>query len=182
MTRTDIEQAYFDWMYHMVTDNRYGGEIRYHKLLTFLHDIEFRYVLSRDADRAEDGESLRRRFAFYNYEHEERGKVIDYLARPCSVLEMILALAIRCEDIMDDPAIGNRTGQWFWEMINTIGIGWMSDDAFDKDEALKKINIFMEREFEPDGEGGLFHIPNCHSDLRDVEFWVSMLWYLDHII
>lgn len=181
MTRTDIEQAYFDWIYHMVTDNRYGGQVRYLNLLTFLHDMEFRYVLPKDANRAEDGESLRRRFAFDNYDYEDRGRVVDYLARPCSVLEMILALAIQCENIMDDPTIGDRTGQWFWEMINTIGIGWMTDKEFDEDKAVEKINIFMDRKFKSDGEGGLFHIPYCEYDLRYVEFWVSMLWYLDEI-
>lgn len=45
--------------------------------------------------------------------------------RPCSVLEMIIALAIRLEEhIMDDPDIGNRTGQWFWDMIVSLGLGF----------------------------------------------------------
>lgn len=39
-------------------------------------------------------------------------------------LEMIIALAIRLEEhIMDDPDIGNRTGQWFWDMIVSLGLG-----------------------------------------------------------
>ena len=38
--------------------------------------------------------------------------------KTCSVLEMMIALAIRCEEhIMDDPDVGNRTGQWFWKDV-----------------------------------------------------------------
>ena len=39
----------------------------------------------------------------------------------CSVLEMMVALAICCEETyMDNPNIGNRTGQWFWNMVKNI--------------------------------------------------------------
>ena len=47
-----------------------------------------------------------------------------WMIRPCSVLEMMIALSMRCEEqIMDDPDIGNRTGQWFWDMIDNLGLG-----------------------------------------------------------
>mgnify|MGYP003235589453 FL=1 len=95
---------------------------------------------------------------------------------------MILALAIRCEEtIMDDPSIGDRTQQWFWGMITNLGLGSMTDSRFDRDAANDILERFLDREYEPDGKGGLFTVRNCDSDLRDVEIWYQMCWYLNHI-
>ena len=41
---------------------------------------------------------------------------------------MMIALAIRCEEhIMDDPDAGDRTGQWFWSMLVSLGLGSMDE-------------------------------------------------------
>ena len=59
------------------------------------------------------GVGLRYRYSIYL----KRDDVIDILNEPCSVLEMILALAIRCEDtIMANVRYGDRTTQWFWSI------------------------------------------------------------------
>ena len=107
---------------------------------------------------------------------------MDCLSRPCSVFEMILALAIRCEeDIMDNTEFGNRIGQWFWRMIVNLGLGPMTDINFDREYTDDVIQRFLDRDFEPDGRGSLFTVRNCDRDLRDVEIWTCMLWYLDSI-
>ena len=102
--------------------------------------------------------------------------------RPCSVLEMIIALAIRLEEhIMDDPDIGNRTGQWFWDMIVSLGLGSMDDSKFDKAHAIDVIRRFLDRDYGRDGKGGLFTIEHCRYDMRDIEIWYQANWYLDNI-
>ena len=103
--------------------------------------------------------------------------------RPCSVLEMLIALAMRCEEhIMDDPDIGNRTGQWFWSMITNLGLGSMTDAKFDRVKINHVILIFLDRKYKPNGEGGLFTVRNCPRDLRTIEIWYQMCWYLDDIL
>ena len=82
---------------------------------------------------------------------------------------------------MDNPRKGNRTKQWFWGMINSLGLGGMDDSNFDKDYVAKVVNVFLERRYEPNGRGGLFTIRNCKDDLRDVEIWCQLCWYLDTI-
>jgi hypothetical protein len=95
---------------------------------------------------------------------------------------MIMALAIRCEEnFMDDPSRGNRTQQWFWGMIRNLGLGSMTDDRFDERAVRKTIEIFLNREYEPDGRGGLFTIRHRREDLRNVEIWYQLCWYLDSI-
>ena len=102
---------------------------------------------------------------------------------PCSVLEMMTALAVRCEEhIMTDPDVGNRTGQWFWQMITNLGLGDMTDSKFDRKYVDLVIQRFLDRTYEPDGKGGLFTIEHCPYDLRTVEIWYQLCWYLDKLI
>lgn len=177
MTETNVRKEYFDWMCHIVCGGRFARENSYRKLLAYLHEVEFVWMIPKDANRAEDGESLRWRFAYENHMHI--GRELD---GPCSVLEMILALAIRCEnDIMDDSSVGDRTGQWFWKMINNLGLSGMTDRRFDANYVEEVIDRFLHRDYEPDGHGGLFVIHDCPYDLREVEIWTAMLWYLDSI-
>ena len=79
---------------------------------------------------------------------------------------------------MDDPLLGDRTGQWFWNMIRSLGLGGMYGNRFDIQEADYIIERFLDREYEPDGRGGLFTITDCEDDLRDVEIWHQLWWYL----
>ena len=93
---------------------------------------------------------------------------------------MMLALAIRCEEtIMDDPKVGNRTKQWFWGMVTNLGLGSMTDDRFDRRFVDDVVERFLDRRYEPDGTGGLFTVRNCRYDLRKVEIWYQVCWYLD---
>lgn len=181
MTRDDIRDEYFDWLYELVCDGKYAKAISYRKLFEFLHETEFVYSIPRDQNRAEDGIDLRWRFVCDTYIPEYADEILEDLDSPCSVLEMMVALAITCENIMDDPAFGNRTSQWFWEMIVNLGLGGMSDSRFNRLQAEESIVRFLNREYEPDGKGGLFTIDNCDRDLRNVEIWYQLCWYLDSI-
>lgn len=171
--RDRISNEYFEWMYHMMCDGRYPDDISYRKLFGLLHSTEFIYSIPRDSNRAEDGIDLR-----YRFDHDVADIFRD---EPCSVLEMMVALAIRCEALMDNPKIGDRTSQWFWGMITNLGLGSMTDKRFDKYVAEEHINRFLYREYDPDGKGGLFVVRNCDRDLRDVEIWHQMCWHLDTI-
>ena len=156
--------------------------VSYRKLLEFLDSIQFDYIIARDANRAEDGVGLRYRFAYEaGVGYPETAAYLD--DRPCSVLEMLVALSLRCEEqFMADPEAGNRTSFWFGCMLHNLGIDDMDDLAFRKNKVKQAIDIFMQRDYEPDGKGGLFHIENCWTDLRQVEIWYQMCWYLDTII
>lgn len=182
MTRNELKHAYFEWMCQLVCDERYSKRSTYRKLMKRLHEIDFEYTIPMDGNRAADGADLRYRFA---YENSYDGPMIAaYLDdRPCSVLEMMIALSIRCEEhIMEDPEIGNRTGQWFWNMIVNLGLGGMTDSKFDDEYVDAVIDRFLHHEYERDGEGGLFKIEHCPRDLRRIEIWYQMCLYLDELV
>lgn len=178
MTKNRVESDYFEWMYEMLCGDKYPSETSYRKLLGYLHSVEFTYTIWKDENRAIDGENLRRQFA---HQYEEVRDADRYITGPCSVLEMMIALAIRCESIMDDSEIGDRTAEWVWRMILNLGLGYMRDDRYDPDKVRDIVIRFLEREYEPDGRGGLFRIRDCEDDLRNVEIWVQLMWYLDCI-
>jgi hypothetical protein len=132
-----------------------------------------------DRNRAEDGISLR--YHYCQERHLSDGETARFMRRdePCSVLEMMIALARRCEDdIMANSEIGDRTGLWFWDMISSLGLRDMDDIHFDERIVRRAVIRFLERDYAPDGRGGLFYLPELHRDLRDVEIWYQAMWYL----
>ncbi len=172
-----INDLYFDWMYNTVYKNGYSNRAVNCLLLRSLHDTQFTFSLPRDGNRAEDGIELRYRFGD---ECDIPDPVIAACLdiRPCSVLEMMVALALRCEEqIMTDPEIGNRVGQWFWDMIVSLGLGRLPRN-FDSDYVYEVIQRFLNRDYDYDGHGGLFTIKNTDCDMRNMEIWYQMNHYL----
>ena len=179
MTIVDrINDEYFEWLCDLINIKRFSKSVTYRKLLIHLHNIEFTWFIPHDDNRADDGIQLRRRFALCR----DDMRLSNYISGPCSVLEMMIALAIRCEEsIMDDTQLGDRTGQWFWGMIHNLGLSSMTDSKFDRDFIDDVIARFLNREYEPDGRGGLFTVRNCVHDMRTVEIWCQLSWYLGSI-
>lgn len=171
-----VKNDYFEWLYNYVAKVRIHTRISYRQLFMLLHSIEFTYTIRNDENRVSDGIDLRYRYAMDIGDES----IMDVLDGPCSVLEMLVGLAIRCEEtIMDDPRYGDRTSQWFWTMMSNLGLNHMTDDIFDEEYVTNRVYDFMERRYEPNGLGGLFYIKDCEDDLRNVEIWIQLCWYLD---
>lgn len=176
-----IQERYLDWMTRLVCEDGYGGTVSWSCLFALLHNMEFTYLMELDENRAIDGCDLRYRFAYEcGYSGEEVEELND---RPCSVLEMMVALATRCEEhIMDDPESGNRTGKWFFDMILSLGLIDMQDNRFDAIYARAVVSRFLGREYAANGCGGLFTLRYHSADMRRVEIWYQAMWYLDEVI
>lgn len=178
MYREIIKNAYFDWMRDVTFDERYTQWRPYFKLLTYLNNVAFRYINPMDGNRAEDGVNLRYRYGEEN--NVDRHMVARYLDdRDCTVLEMMVALALRCEhQIMEDDDFGDRTGHWFWGMIDSLGLLDEYDDVFDEDHVADVVYQFLNREYDRNGKGGLFTVENPPRDMRNVDIWYQMNYYL----
>ena len=182
MTHNDLLNYYFEWLHGLVCNDRFAEAISYRKLLMHLHNTPFRYSIQKDGDRAGEGVNLRWRFLCKHNFGCNPTSLLDDMDGPCSVLEMMIALAIYCEEhITDNPSIGDRTGQWFWEMVVNLGLGSMTDEFFDKRVVQESIDRFLDRKYDPDGKGGLFVIKNCKHDLSKVEIFYQLCWYLNSI-
>lgn len=136
----------------------------------FTYDFTWPRSIPGDSNRAEDGLQLR-----HNLEAPDILK-----DKPCSILEMLIALSIRIEDEwMHNRDEGNRTSQWFWEMIVNMGLGSQNDRNYDPAYVNACIERFLRRAYEPNGsDGGIFVLNNPRRDLRHVEIWYQAMWWL----
>lgn len=181
MTRHELNKMYFDWMCCLLSSGRRYSSMLYSQLLLHLHNIPFRYSIPMDGNRETDGIDLRYRFARDTCQNDAVvAKCLDVY--PCSVLEMMVALAIRMEEhIMEDADIGDRTGEWFWEMIVSLGLESMTDSRYDPQYVDYVIERFLDREYTRNGEGGLFTVQYSKQDMRTLDIWYQMCAYIETI-
>lgn len=179
MSEYELTTEYFNWLCSLV---RYDGDGRYRVIFygALLHTLftePFDYQGVLDENRYEDGISMRYRFGSEKaYDEAMIATTID--TRDCSMLEMMVALARRCEsDIMSDSKYGNRTGEWFWDMISSLGLDEMTDDSYDETYVLEVLFKFYTKRYSPDGRGGLFTVPDV-GDLREKDIWWQLNQYL----
>lgn len=177
MNRDYILEDYFDWLYEIVIPSRHNKRASYKKLLGLLHHIEYRYYIEYDENRSADGEELR-----WRYVCDGGDRDILKWNGSCTVLEMMIGLAYQMESIMENPDVDYGVGYWFWMMVHNLELDYMSDSKFNKCDVYEKTSIFMDREYAPNGDGNIIYIKDCKEDLREVEIWCQMCWYLDSII
>ena len=171
----NVRELYFEWLIDLLDRKRCK---RYSKLLSHLYDKDFEYSIRMDENRYKDGITLRHYYAEYKHLPDEL--VSDELCGfDCSILEMMVALSMRCEDIMSYSSTDDRTAVWFWNMIDNLGLSYYDDRHYNYQDVEEILDIFLNREYKPNGEGGLFTIHNPPCDIRDAEIWCQMTWYLN---
>lgn len=171
-----INHRYFRWLVGLI--NR-RSDNTYNKLLEKLSETEFYWSVPNDDNRVEDGLKLR---DIFMRKHDTF--VPDFDKIPCSVLEMMIGLAQRMEDILTDPSKDDRTAEWFWEMVANLELGVFTDKNYrqvSRDTDIDKIlTTFLARTYNRKGEGSLFPLArNSGKNLPKVEIWYQMQYYLD---
>lgn len=178
MNRREMNDRYFEWMKHLVCENGYGRRRSYQKLFSLLHETEFIYTMDMDANRADDGIDLRYRFAYeMRIDGDEVRKYLD--DRPCSIFEMMVALAQRCEEQIMDNWEKPNTGKWFSHMLASLGLTEMDDQRFDEKAVADILRLFMNRDYDESGQGGLFTLRDPKWNMRETEIWYQMMAYLE---
>lgn len=181
MEYDEIAEEYFSWLCELVSGEEYDIS-KYGKLMRKLHETDFTYGIAMDGNRAEDGINLRYRFGRAKG-YDERITAIELDYRPCSVLEMMVALAVRCEEqIMIDLDVGLNAGRWFWIMVENLGLETVTNAKYDDGFVLFVVERFLNRNYYKNGEGGLFKVTNPNSDMREIEIWYQMCCYLNELL
>lgn len=183
------QNGYFSWLVESVCLDRdpYFGQ-PYWRLARLLHYTPFYVTHPMDQNRVADGLRLRETWLdLMTSEAEELGRPLDIcpesLDRPCSVLEVLVGLATRLEDdIMQNEKYGNRTPMWFWAMIYNLELTGCMDSRLGMNEnsyAAERLDIWMNRAYEPNGLGGVFPLNDPDKDQRDVELWLQARAWLN---
>jgi hypothetical protein len=152
----------------------------YYILVKCLHQKAFSWIIPNDDNRAMDGIKLRE-----EYLNRNGGTAVGFVKRdPCSIFEMLIALARRMDFELGDPNDPkDRTYKYFWILIENLGLNEYTDDNYA--EAKYEFNLdniidtFLDRTYFGNGVGGLFPLKYPHEDQRDIEIWYQMNAYLD---
>lgn len=143
-------------------------------LCDHLLNTRYIYFVGNDCNRAEDGLSMR-------VEFEHKHGVINDIDDECTLLEMFVKLAIRCdEDVMYDPEYGDRVEKWFWEMLSNLGLTRFNNRHYDKEAVDYILDGFNNRIYgKKGGEGCAFPVEKPLHDMRTTEIWYQMMWWLN---
>lgn len=177
-----LEERYFRWLQGQVDSLSNRNTMRTHHLLTEqLHKKTFSAFVRNDDNRASDGVSLRFDFCDEFGYHDNQLLYFE----PCSMLEMLIALAGRMAYESDELGRGYEAADWFWRMLKNVGLNEYTDevylsDAFSdvQDSVEVILDNIIERRYLPNGRGGLFPLRNPDQDQRKVELWYQMSAYL----
>lgn len=146
------------------------GSENYHKLFWQMHNTEFRPKMSMDRNRIADAYELRQSYS----------EVFD---KPIGLLEMMVAFAMRLEhDVMAGTSARDRSSDWFWVMLTSLGLADMTDDVYDELVASKILHRFMRRRYLPNGQGGLFTVNTPGIDMRNEQLWYQAGLYLTGVL
>jgi len=155
------EAKYYYWLCSFVPNSAL-----YSQLLFTLYVKEFTYIFVMDGNRAENGLELREQFG------------IDLGDKPCSILEMIVALAMKIEDQMGDDYFGNRTSFWIENMLDSLGLSFYTDNHYNDEEVADILNQFLRRQYSENGSGGLFTVNRPDLNMRTMDIWMQANWFL----
>lgn len=176
----DEFDGYFLWLCELVN----ADLDRYSELLYILHMTDFVWSIAQDESRASEGLLLREEY--YGLDPDEDW--IMFLEKPCSVLEALIPLARRMNDMFEDENKSDMTRVWFWEFIKNLGlkkysnvrletapIAYVETDFLDIQFILDN---WLNRQFEFDGLGSPFPLKEAASDQREQSMIYQMYAYV----
>lgn len=177
-----VVHEYVAWLQSLVYSPFAGTT--YDRLFNKLYETPFVWynqpVLNKDGTRAERGIQLRSEFC------AQKGYtdafLIPYIGlEDCSVLEMLIGLSLDIEWLAEDDDLGDRTGLWFWAMISNLGLTSETDDTFHEGYVDEVLRVFLQREYDGHGIGGLFYVQNPLVPLNKIDIWMQAMYFLTSI-
>lgn len=158
-------KLWYDYLKYLMRDVGFNKKEHYN-LLKQLHDMEFTWAdeVKMDRNRASDGEYLR--IAFFR-DLGIRDGDFEY---PCSVLEMLVALAKRIGEELISPigSDGKEHIDYIFEMfLVNLGVSEVTSSA----DVIEIISFWMDRMYGDDGIGSIFYLPYDINGFKNEEIW-----------
>ena len=167
------DDEYYRYLCGQLNGSKYK---KYSELISLLYNITFMDISGLDRNRVADAKNM------YKAYFESEDAVPDEDRCQPSVFEVLLALSIRCEqDIMGVPG-SDENDKWFWIMLDNLGLLDFENKKINRISVLeirRIVDIFLRREYEFDGLGGILPLKNAENDQRKVELWYQLSSYLN---
>jgi len=164
-----VEELYFNWLCAKVLDNPDRPD--FWAVLLMLQRFEFVPIVQGDYNRASDG--LEVRHEFIRMTHYDSAPDWDHIG--CSLLEMLIALANKASWLTSEPL-----KVWFWRFMQNLRLDdHRHIEPYEVQEIEEKLHIFVWRQYDSNGFGGLFPLQATENDQRMVEIWYQLAEYVD---
>lgn len=171
MTYHASDEGYFNWLYIQTEPMSNRNPARTHSLLAEqMFRTEFTWSVPNDDNRVEDARELRMEFMDH-YAVDDK-----WMRESASVLEVLLALSRRISF-----EAGGEPADWFWRMVSNLGLWTYTDESYTEwiaEKVAVALEIFINREYDHDGNGGLFPLHHTEMDQTEIELWYQMSYYL----
>lgn len=171
-----MEELWDDYLQYLIWRCGLQRMTKLSNVFAILHDIPFTYVLDRDNNREEDGCDLRNEYNIpdgFSVEVEEA-----FFTHWCSVLEMMIGLAIRVDDeFIGDPAEGHPE-DFFMEMLENLGLTKFGK-RYCEEDVVNIVQKWLDRRFDKDGRGSPFPVRYDYRDQRELEIWDQTISYIN---
>ena len=187
-----ILDEYFNWLCKIIQVEQKNKS--YWILARRLFDREFEWYILNDDNRAEDGLWLRD-----DFDTDFRVNLSSVYHERCNMLEMLIALAKRFDEIVQKEGQTGYAALCFWEMMDNCELSRYTDDWFIEtlggykrisgkipgetgwDTCLidRIIDKIIYREYTRLGHGGLFPLKFAKKDQRKVELWYQLSEYIN---
>lgn len=169
----EVDEIWSDYCDYLIDLVRLRDKFRadYGELLLYLHTIPFTYTIPLDENRLKDGIRLRNEFT-------DDAQSLEQYA--CSVLEVLVAFAIRIDqEITGDPR-NPHPDIIFWDMIYNLDLECCDNGHFYEEYIFAAIQKWLLRDFDSNGRGSIFPLNKSYDspDQRRVEMWTQMLCYI----
>lgn len=170
-----IQEAYFYWLYEQVFDPQPDDRENYFTVCGIMHQVIFRDMVPHDSNRIAEAAGLRNGFVKF------AGSVgpveqAELMSPNASVFEVLVALTDRAQFIVP---LGRKT--WFRVFIEKLELYKWNDLYCGRRSTFpieRAIHIFNNREYQPNGLGGIFPLRYPKEDQRGVELWYQMGAYM----
>lgn len=176
---------YYDWLCERLRLKPISSG--YEWLCAKLMTIPFKAVktVTDDNNRVSDALYLRSTFC-YKFSLDARARRDFYRSLgPCSVFEIMVVMIEEMCFLMGSNALAsNDPSSLFFELIDNLDLGYLNDWCYRHDpkscdeEAEETVAVFVNREYEYDGYGGLFPLEHADEDQRTVNLYHQMELYL----
>lgn len=166
-----IQEAYFAWLYQLVHDR-----VDLTVVCRLMHQVEFTPLVPYDENRVAVAAGLRNEFQELSGSLGP-GEAADLMGPDASVFEVLIGFAGQADDM-----IALSLKSWFQIFTENLGL-----DRYDDEYLLRRstypvesiINKFNNRDYRPNGRGGIFPLKHPKHDQREVELWYQMGDYMN---
>ena len=172
------KSAYRLWLNNKIKSPNYPITA-YSQVLSALFRAPFKALYPGDDNRIGDIRDLRVQFS-----NEVKLTNIEYLElqeMEPSMLELMVIMAIRINAFASED---DDISKYFWDMMESLGLHDMDDTKFNYSAVQKRVDIFINREYDANGRGGLFWIKRLNDsgyNAPKLDLWTQSQAYLNSI-